>query len=72
MPNFKCGKIASWFIRENNMAQLAINLTDYKLTNIHHAFIECESLLKKQFENVMIKSTEIVGMIPLEAVSLFP
>ena len=52
------------------MAQLAINLTDYKSTNIHHAFIECENLLKKQYDNVVIKSTEILGMIPLEAVSV--
>lgn len=54
-----------WFVDEYNMAQVTMNLTNYKVTPPHIAFGE----IKKDAEelNIGIAGSEIVGLIPLEA-----
>lgn len=49
----------------DGLAQVSINLTDFEKTNFDEAFREVEKLAAKM--NVKIKSSEIYGMIPLEA-----
>ncbi|MCX6153289.1 MAG: glutamate formimidoyltransferase [Candidatus Kapabacteria bacterium] len=58
-------KAIGWFVDEYNMAQVSINLTNYKISPPHIAFEVC----KQQAEqiNIAVAGTELVGLIPLEA-----
>jgi glutamate formiminotransferase/formiminotetrahydrofolate cyclodeaminase len=55
-----------WFVDEYNMAQVTVNLNDYEVTPIHVLFEE----VKKEAAalNVGVAGSEIVGVVPLEAV----
>ena len=48
------------------MAQISMNLTDFKTTNLHQAFDECE----KDAKEICVSTcgSQIVGLIPLEAI----
>lgn len=61
----KCTKGVGWYIDEYKMAQVSINLTNYKVTPPHIAFEEC----KKEAEKLGLRVTgsELVGLIPKEA-----
>ncbi len=61
----KATKGVGWYIDEYKMAQVSINLTNYKITPPHIAFEEC----KKEAENLGLRVTgsELVGLIPKEA-----
>ena len=50
-----------------NMAQVSMNLVDFDVTNFDEAYREIEKQAKKR--KVKIKSSEIYGMIPLEAIT---
>jgi glutamate formiminotransferase/formiminotetrahydrofolate cyclodeaminase len=58
-------KAVGWLIEEYNRAQVSINLTNYKITPPAVAFDE----VKRQAEmrGVRITGSELVGLIPLEA-----
>jgi glutamate formiminotransferase/formiminotetrahydrofolate cyclodeaminase len=58
-------KAIGWFVEEYNMAQISINLTNYKVTPPHVAFEEAVKEAKKI--NVSVAGSELVGLIPLEA-----
>ena len=61
----KACKAIGWFIEEYNIAQISINLTNYKITSIHQAFDEvCKSAEKR---GMRVTGSELVGLIPLEA-----
>lgn len=48
------------------MAQISINLVDFKTSNLHHAF---EEILKDAAEiNVSTCGSQLVGLVPLEAI----
>lgn len=51
----------------NGLAQVSMNLVDFEKTNFDEAFREVEKLAKER--GVEIKSSEIYGMIPLEALA---
>ncbi|MGB3209468.1 MAG: glutamate formimidoyltransferase [Desulforhopalus sp.] len=53
-----------WFVQEYNMAQVTVNLLDYRVTPIHVLFEE----VKKEAAalNVGVAGSEIVGLVPLE------
>ncbi len=55
-----------WFVDEYNMAQVTVNLNDYHVTPVHVLFEE----VKKEAAalNVGVAGSEIVGVIPLEAI----
>ncbi len=55
-----------WFVDEYNMAQVTVNLNDYRVTPIHTLFEE----VKKEAEelNVPVVGSEIVGVVPLESI----
>lgn len=54
-----------WFVAEYNMAQVTVNLLDFKVTPIHVLFEE----VKKEATalNVGVAGSEIVGLVPLES-----
>lgn len=54
-----------WFVKEYNLAQVTVNLTDYKVTPIHVLFEE----VKKDADllNLPVVGSEIVGVVPLDS-----
>lgn len=55
-----------WFVDEYNMAQVTVNLLDYKVTPIHVLF---EEVKKDAAElGVGVAGSEIVGLVPLESI----
>ncbi len=58
-------KAIGWYVDDYKRAQVSINLTDYHITNMHHAFeaaIEEASIL-----GLKVTGSEIVGLIPKRA-----
>lgn len=47
------------------MAQVSINLTDFKVTNLHQAFEECQKDANEI--HVATCGSQIVGLVPLES-----
>lgn len=61
----KAVKAIGWFIEEYNVAQISMNLTNYKITSVHQAFDEvCRSA---QTRGLRVTGSELVGLIPLSA-----
>lgn len=62
---FKEVRAIGWWVEEYNLAQVSINLTNYKVTPPHIVFEE----IKKQATElkVGVVGSELVGLIPLEA-----
>ncbi len=58
-------KAMGWFVDEYNMAQVTINLTNYKVTPPHIVFEEVSNDAREL--NVAVAGSELVGLIPLEA-----
>ena len=59
-------KALGWYVDEYGMAQISMNLTNYKVTPLHIAFEEakrCADDLK-----VALAGSEIVGLVPLEPI----
>jgi glutamate formiminotransferase/formiminotetrahydrofolate cyclodeaminase len=55
-----------WYIEEYGRAQISFNLMNYKVTGIHQVFdAACEEAAKV---GVRITGSELVGLIPLEAI----
>jgi glutamate formiminotransferase/formiminotetrahydrofolate cyclodeaminase len=54
-----------WFVEDYNMAQISMNLNNYKVTPPHIAYEEAKKDAKEL--NVGVAGSEIVGLIPLEA-----
>lgn len=61
----KAVKGIGWYVNEYNMAQVSMNLDNYKITPPHIAFEECMSDAKAM--NLAVCGSELVGLIPLEA-----
>jgi glutamate formiminotransferase/formiminotetrahydrofolate cyclodeaminase len=63
--SLKACKAIGWFIEEYGIAQISINLTNYKITSVHQAFDEvCKSAEKR---GMRVTGSELVGLIPLDA-----
>lgn len=61
----KAVKAIGWFIEEYNIAQISMNLTNYKITSVHKAFDEvCKSC---ESRGVRVTGSELVGLIPLSS-----
>lgn len=58
-------KAIGWWVDEYNMAQVSINLDNYKITPPHVAFEEVASDARAL--NLAVAGSELVGLIPLEA-----
>lgn len=61
----KACKAIGWFIEEYGIAQISMNLTNYKITPVHIAFDEvCKSAATR---GMRVTGSELVGLIPLDA-----
>ena len=61
----KACKAIGWYIEEYGIAQISVNLTNYKITSVHKAFEEvCKSADKR---GMRVTGSELVGLIPLDA-----
>jgi len=58
-------KAVGWYIDEYKMAQVSINLTDYKVTPPHVVFEEIRRLATAK--GLRVTGSELVGLIPKEA-----
>ncbi|MCD6441131.1 MAG: glutamate formimidoyltransferase [Candidatus Marinimicrobia bacterium] len=58
-------KAVGWYIDEYKMAQVSINLTNYKVTPPHVVFEEIRRLANKK--GLRVTGSEVVGLIPKEA-----
>jgi glutamate formiminotransferase/formiminotetrahydrofolate cyclodeaminase len=65
---FKECKAVGWYMEDFGRAQISINLTNYKITPPHLVFDECSKLAEKL--GVRVTGSELVGLIPLEAVRM--
>lgn len=54
-----------WHVDEYNMAQISMNLNDYHVTPMHIAFEEAKKDANEM--NLGLAGSEIVGLVPLEA-----
>jgi glutamate formiminotransferase/formiminotetrahydrofolate cyclodeaminase len=61
-------KAIGWWLEEESLAQISMNLVDYKTTNLQQAFEECEK--DAAVLRVSLCGSQIVGLVPLEAILL--
>ena len=57
-------KAIGWYIEEYEMAQISINLTNYRETPLHSVFEECRKSADER--GARVTGSELVGLIPLE------
>lgn len=62
----KAVRAVGWYIDEYQMAQISVNLLNYNTTSLHRVFEEAERLAAEF--GVRVTGSELVGLIPLEAV----
>jgi glutamate formiminotransferase/formiminotetrahydrofolate cyclodeaminase len=58
-------KAIGWLVPEYNRAQISINLTNYKITSMHHVMEETRRLAQER--GLVVTGSEIVGMVPFPA-----
>lgn len=61
----KAVRAVGWYIAEYNMAQISVNLLNYKITPLYRVFEECDKFAREF--GVRVTGSELVGLIPLEA-----
>ena len=61
----KAVKGVGWYIDEYGIAQVSVNLTNYKITPLYKLFEECRKEARKI--GVRVTGSELVGLIPKEA-----
>lgn len=60
----KAVKAIGWYIEEYGMAQISMNLINYKITSVHRAFDEV--CAKADERGVRVTGSELVGLVPLQ------
>lgn len=65
--SLKACKAIGWYIEEYGIAQVSINLTNISITPVHIAFEE--SCIKAQERGIRVTGSELVGLIPLKAMT---
>jgi glutamate formiminotransferase/formiminotetrahydrofolate cyclodeaminase len=65
--SLKACKAIGWYIEEYGIAQVSINLTNISITPVHVAFEE--SCIKAQERGIRVTGSELVGLIPLKAMT---
>ncbi|MBT8379274.1 MAG: glutamate formimidoyltransferase [Ignavibacteria bacterium] len=58
-------KAIGWMVPEYDRAQISINLTNYKVTSMHHVLDETRRLAAQR--GLVVTGSEIVGMVPYPA-----
>lgn len=59
-------RAVGWYVEEYKQAQISINLVDYRITSLEHAFDQC--CVEAQKLGLRVTGSEIVGMVPLEPI----
>jgi glutamate formiminotransferase/formiminotetrahydrofolate cyclodeaminase len=62
---FKYTKAIGWMVPKYDRAQISINLTNYKVTSMHHVLEETRKLAMER--GLVVTGSEIVGMVPYPA-----
>lgn len=62
---FKHCKAIGWMVPKYDRAQISINLTNYKVTSMHHVFDKASQLADER--GLRVTGSEIVGMVPFPA-----
>ncbi|MCW8823421.1 MAG: cyclodeaminase/cyclohydrolase family protein, partial [Ignavibacteriaceae bacterium] len=62
---FKHCKAIGWMVPNYDRTQISINLTNYKLTSMHHVIEETRRLAMER--GLVVTGSEIVGMVPYPA-----
>lgn len=62
---FKHCKAIGWMVPEYDRAQISINLTNYKVTSMHHVLEETRRLAAER--GLVVTGSEIVGLVPFQA-----
>ena len=62
---FKHCKAIGWMVPEYDRAQISINLTNYKVTSMHHVLDETRRLAAER--GLVVTGSEIVGLVPFQA-----
>jgi len=62
---FKYCKAIGWMVPNYDCAQISINLTNYKVTSMHHVIEETRKLAMER--GLVVTGSEIVGMVPYPA-----
>ena len=62
---FKYCKAIGWMVPKFDRAQISINLTNYKVTSMHHVIEETRKLAMER--GLVVTGSEIVGMVPFPA-----
>lgn len=66
MPGkFKNCKAIGWYVDDYKRAQISINLTNYKVTSMHHVFDELAELAREA--GLRVTGSELVGVVPKQA-----
>ena len=58
-------KAVGWYLEEFNVAQVSMNLIDYKSTSVHSVFEEVRKQAQKR--GLRVTGSELVGLIPLDS-----
>ncbi|MDQ1354042.1 MAG: glutamate formiminotransferase / formiminotetrahydrofolate cyclodeaminase [Acidobacteriota bacterium] len=61
----KAVRAVGWYMADYNMAQISVNLLNYKITPLYQVFEECDKFAREF--GVRVTGSELVGLIPLEA-----
>lgn len=62
---FKHCKAIGWMVPKYDRAQISINLTNYKITSMHHVLEETRKLAMER--GLVVTGSEVVGMVPYPA-----
>jgi len=62
---FKNCKAIGWYVDDFKRAQISINLTNYKVTNMHHVFDAACEIAEKR--GMRVTGSELVGVVPKDA-----
>ncbi|MCK6604248.1 MAG: glutamate formimidoyltransferase [Ignavibacteriaceae bacterium] len=62
---FKYCKAIGWAVPEYDRVQISINLTNFKVTSMHHVLDETRRLAEQR--GLVVTGSEIVGMVPFDA-----
>jgi glutamate formiminotransferase/formiminotetrahydrofolate cyclodeaminase len=62
----KATKAVGWYIEEYGIAQISININNYKITPFHEVYEEC--CKQAELRGLRVTGSELVGLIPKSAI----
>ena len=61
----ECVQAMGWYLKEQNIAQVTVNILDHDITSLHHVY---EEVVKESIKlKLPVTGSELVGMVPLKA-----